>query len=89
MKIYKNFRRFLLISFMAGISTFVFQKCTVDNQKADIYQHILKFTDDIKVINTHEHQRRPDEFGFDSVSFYHLLGQTYLFHDVVSSGLQQ
>jgi len=89
MKNYKNFKRFLLISFMAGISTFAFQECTIDNQKADIYQNILKFTDGIKVINTHEHQRRPDEFGFDSVSFYHLLGQTYLFHDVVSSGLQQ
>jgi len=86
---YNNIKRFLFISFMAGITTLAFQKCTSDNEDADLYQSILKFTDGIKVINTHEHQRRPDEFGLDSVNFYHILGQTYLYHDLVSSGLKQ
>ena len=87
MKRSNNFKRFLIISFITAFPVFVFQKCTINNQKANLYQEILKFTDDIKVINTHEHQRRPDEFGFDTVGFYHILGQTYLYHDIVSSGI--
>ena len=89
MKTYKEFKRISFIGFLIGIFILLFQNCTSDNQKTDTYNDLLKFTDGIKVINTHEHQRRPDEFGLDSVGFYHLLHQTYLFQDVVSSGMQQ
>ena len=88
MKTYIHFKGFLFISVLTFISILLFQNCTSVNQKTDTYGEILKFTDGIKVINTHEHQRRPEEFGLDSVGFYQILGQTYLHHDIVSSGMQ-
>lgn len=83
------FNRFIFISFLASISFLAFQMCSVNDREIDTFQNILQFTDDIRVINTHEHQHRPDEFGMDSIGFYHLLGRTYLYHDLVSSGMEQ
>jgi hypothetical protein len=88
MKAYKRNIPISFISFLALISMLFFQNCTPDNGKPDTYGNILKYVDGIKVINTHEHQRRPDEFGLDSVGFYHILGQTYIYHDLMSSGMQ-
>jgi len=83
-----TFKKFMLISFLACISIVAFQGCTSDDNKADTYQDILRFTDGIKVINTHEHQHRPDEFGLDSIDFYHLVQKAYLMQDLVSAGGQ-
>ncbi len=75
-----------LTAFLACISLMGFQQCTIDQQKASNYQEILEFTEGIKVINTHEHQHRPDEYGFDTLNFYHLLHGAYLMQDILSAG---
>jgi hypothetical protein len=76
----------LLTAFLVCISLMGFQQCTPDQQKASSYQEILEFTEGIKVINTHEHQHRPDEFGLDTLNFYHLLNGAYLMADLISAG---
>ena len=89
MKTCRNFKTCVLIGFLGCISLIAFQRCTIDDQKYTTYQKILKFTDGIKVINTHEHQHRPKEYGLDTLNFYQLLSKTYLMADIVSAGGQQ
>ena len=81
----RNFKTYVLISFLGCISLIVLQKCTID-QKTSAYQNILNFTDSIKVINTHEHQHHPEEYGVERVSFYHLVHGAYLMQDIISAG---
>jgi hypothetical protein len=38
------------------------------------------------VINTHEHQHHPEEYGVERVSFYHLVHGAYLMQDIISAG---
>ncbi|MBN1998518.1 amidohydrolase family protein [candidate division KSB1 bacterium] len=42
--------------------------------------------DQIKVIDTHEHQHWPEEFGDVHMGFYHVIYTGYLMHDLVSAG---
>lgn len=86
MKTHKRSKTYLLIGFLGCISLMVLQRCTVDNQKSTTYQKILNFADGIKVINTHEHQHRPEEYGLDTLNFYHLLHGAYLMQDIISAG---
>jgi len=89
MKTCRNFKTYVLIGFLGCISLMVLQRCTIDDQKSTTYQKILKFTDDIKVINTHEHQHKPEEYGLDTLNFYHLLHGAYLMQDIISAGAQR
>jgi len=82
----KTYNKFILSGLLVCIAMPAFQGCNTDDPKDETYEGLLKFTDGIKVINTHEHQRRPDEFGLDSVNFYHLVMNAYLMHDLVSAG---
>jgi hypothetical protein len=40
----------------------------------------------IRVINTHEHQHRPEEYGQYKFRFYHLITASYLASDISSAG---
>jgi hypothetical protein len=60
--------------------------CSPQTSSRSSYEKLLEFSDGIKVINTHEHQHRPDEYNIETVHFYHLLHSTYLMQDVVSAG---
>jgi len=89
MKTNRNLKTFTLIGFLGCLSLVVLHKCTIDDQKNLVYQNILKFTQDIKVINTHEHQHKPEEYGLDTLNFYHLLHGAYLMQDIISAGGQR
>ena len=83
----RNAKSYVVIIFLSFISIILIPRCTIDDQKAT-YRNILEFSDNIKVINTHEHQRQPKDFGLDTIAFnfYHLLHATYLMQDVISAG---
>lgn len=58
--------------------------CTDDN--TSIYDNIRAHTDAIKVINTHEHQHLPSEYGNYHFRFFHLIATSYLASDLGSAG---
>lgn len=86
MRTVRNLESYVLICFLGCLSLIIFQRCTNDNQKFVTYQKILNFTNEIKVINTHEHQHRPEEYELDTLDFYHLLHGSYLIQDILVAG---
>jgi len=56
------------------------------NHNDESYQRIRDHADQVKVINTHEHQHRPEEYGNYRFRFYHLVAASYLAADVRSAG---
>ncbi len=74
------------ISFMPVfiLAFLLLQQC---NQKNDnIYQSLMTFADQIQVINTHEHQHWPEEYGDLKYGLFHLIRNSYLMSDVASAG---
>jgi hypothetical protein len=55
--------------------------------KNDTYMQILRSINEYKVIDAHEHQHRPGEFGEHKFNFFHLLAVSYLASDVRSAGI--
>jgi len=51
-----------------------------------LYQKIHDHADRVKVINTHEHQHWPEEYGNFKFRFWHLINASYLAADVRSAG---
>lgn len=47
---------------------------------------LRSYLDTIKVVDAHEHQRWPPEYGGEAVNFYTLLESSYLQADLVSAG---
>lgn len=75
---------FVLISFLFCLSMLV---CT--QNQANTHAKIKAYTDQIRVINTHEHQHWPEENGENlTYGFYHLIQGSYLMADIVSAGGQ-
>ena len=62
----------------------LFHHCTQPSSTS--YQQIKDKADVIRVINTHEHQHWPEEFGDFTYRFYHLIHFSYLMADIVSAG---
>ncbi|MCF6357873.1 MAG: hypothetical protein L3J54_08715, partial [Draconibacterium sp.] len=62
----------------------LFTNCSA--QKNDVYNSLMEFTNTIKVINTHEHQRTPSELEYSKYNFWTLLHKSYLVADVNSVG---
>jgi hypothetical protein len=62
----------------------LFYQCT--SQPKTSYQNIKERADAIRVINAHEHQHWPEEYGDLTYRFYHLIHGSYLMADVVSAG---
>jgi len=53
------------------------------------YQSLMNFSDQVKVINTHEHQHWPEEYGEGlTYRFFHLIHKSYLMADLISAGGQ-
>ena len=59
-------------------------QCSVD--ESTIYRKIRDHADQVKVINTHEHQHWPEEYGNYKFRFYHLIAASYLAADISSAG---
>ncbi len=63
---------------------FFAKRCTTADDTA--YARIRAHADNIRVINTHEHQQRPEELGDHRFGFFHLLALSYLMGDMNSAG---
>ncbi len=70
-------------SFMV-ISLLFMNQC--GSTKSSVYSRIRDHADSIKVINTHEHQHWPEEYGNYNFRFYHLIAASYLASDICSAG---
>jgi hypothetical protein len=64
-----------------------FSQCTCDQHGT--YENIKNYADNIRVINTHEHQHWPEEYGDLNFKFFHLINASYLMSDIVSAGGQR
>lgn len=73
----------LILIFMSSSLLFINQ-CEI-NEDA-VYRRIRGHADQVMVINTHEHQRWPEEFGDFHFRFYHLIAASYLASDVCTAG---
>ena len=69
---------------LLAMSTLFMNQCDI-NEEA-VYRRIRDHADQVKVINTHEHQHWPEEFGDYHFRFYHLIAASYLASDVSSAG---
>lgn len=67
------------------ISLAFMNQCGIN--ESSTYRKIRDHADQIKVINTHEHQHWPEEFGNYSFGFYHLIAASYLAADISSAGV--
>jgi len=66
------------------LSVLCMKQCTSDEDA--IYTKIKGHADQVKVINTHEHQHQPEEYGNYKFGFYHLIAASYLASDVSVAG---
>ena len=82
-KKHRNFRR-IGITLLLALSPVLFNQCNQQQQTA--YQKIKDVANGIRVINTHEHQHWPEEYGDLSYRFFHLIHGSYLMQDVISAG---
>jgi len=60
--------------------------CQCSNNESSVYSTIRNHADEVKVIDAHEHQHWPEEYGNHNFGFYHLIAASYLAADVVSAG---
>jgi hypothetical protein len=67
-----------------AISILFLNQCDI-NEEA-VYKRIRDHADQVRIINTHEHQHWPEEFGNYHFRFYHLIAASYLASDVSSAG---
>lgn len=74
----------VLICFLAIVSLFCLAKCKSGEGTA--YRKIREHAGQVKVIDTHEHQHQPEEYGNYKFRFYHLIAASYLASDVSSTG---
>jgi len=75
------------IAFRVTLIAFVFlffEQCTTSEK--DIYTDLMSYANTIKVVNTHEHQRWPNELEFETYNFWVLLSKAYVNADLVSAG---
>ena len=56
------------------------------NNDSSIYRKIRDHADQVKVINAHEHQHWPEEYGNHQFRFYNLIAASYLAADIRSAG---
>jgi len=65
---------------------FILLMCKCSSNESSVYRSIRDHADKVKVIDAHEHQHWPEEYGDHKFGFYHLIAASYLAADVVSAG---
>lgn len=60
-------------------------QCSID--EGSVYRKIRDHADQVKIINTHEHQHWPEDYGDYTFRFYHLITASYLSSDLSSAGV--
>lgn len=73
-----NYCLLLILAFLCG--------CQGSFNRESAYERILEYSNELLVINTHEHQHEPAEYDIDTANFFHLLHGTYLMQDLISAG---
>lgn len=78
--------KFLLTGKWSVMIIFIlfFSQCSDNENYA--YRKIRDHADRIKVVNTHEHQHWPEEYGDYKFRFYHLMAASYLASDISTAG---
>jgi len=77
---------------ISSLSVWSFVICSflITNQcsmnESSVYRKIRDYTDQVKIINTHEHQHWPEDYGDYNFSFYQLIAASYLASDLSSAG---
>ncbi|MEN8228347.1 MAG: amidohydrolase family protein [Bacteroidota bacterium] len=69
---------------LLGLIFLWLQQC--NPEKDNSYQALMDFANGVKVINTHEHQHWPEEYGDHTFRITHLFHASYLMSDIVSAG---
>jgi hypothetical protein len=69
---------------LLSISLLSLNRC--DFNEEALYKRLRDHADQVKIIDTHEHQRLPEEFGDYRFRFYHLIAASYLASDVCTAG---
>jgi hypothetical protein len=62
--------------------------CGCSKNRNSIYSKVKDYTNTVKIINTHEHQRDISDFEGQDHNFYFLLANSYLQYDLVSAGAE-
>jgi hypothetical protein len=81
----KGLKKFITASCVIVIFICSAHNCSKGANRS-IYDRLKDYIDTIKVVNTHEHQRTPDEYEGQNYTFYTLLVNSYLNADLVSAG---
>jgi len=68
------------------VSLVLFNQCSLND--TSVYNRIRDYADQISVIDAHEHQHWPEEYGDHRFTFYNLLATSYLSADVRSAGAE-
>ena len=84
----RAFQTTVIISFSAWllIPLFLLMTSRCNTDENTVYRRLRSHADEITVINTHEHQRWPEEYGDHKFSFYHLIALSYSMTDLISAG---
>ncbi len=62
----------------------MFTQCSLNDRS--VYNRIRAYADQVSVIDAHEHQHWPEEYGNHQFSFYHLIAASYLAADISTAG---
>jgi hypothetical protein len=81
---FKNFPRAALL--LALVMLYACSGIQSDPSSGSRYEDLKAYADEIKVINTHEHQRWSEENAVMHQKLSHLIQSSYLGADVVSAG---
>jgi len=81
-----NLRVFKTLKYCLFIILGFIYACQGTSNRESLYESILEYSNEIQVVNTHEHQHEPAEYEIDTPNFFHLLHSTYLMQDLISAG---
>lgn len=65
-------------------SSILLISCT--NNRQGIYDRLMKHANNVKIIDTHEHQRSASQFKIPKYNLFTLIAHSYLVADLVSAG---
>lgn len=75
----------MVFFFISAFVILLFSECS--QTQNSIQKRLKQHADGIKVINTHEHQHWPEEYGSGlTYGFWHLVHSSYLMSDISSAG---
>ena len=84
---FRTFKNFSMAALLPALTLLYACSGSLNDRPAESRYEMLKaHADEIKVINTHEHQRWSEENAVMCLKLPHLIHSSYLGADVVSAG---